>query len=114
MGNRISIQFGQHYTDESIWLSAVLCHHWGGRYFVNEAVDFINSLIIDRKHDKISGPLTRLDPDAIMVAFVQNLPKSDSLRLVPTKDDCDNSDNGHFILWLDNREVKGVKVEKID
>ena len=109
MGERSSVQFGMHQPDGSIWLSAVLKDHWGGPELGTIAAKFADS--IDRGDGMEIGkglimhtPLGRLEPDAVMVAFVQSFKNSQSLRLVPTRYDCDNSDWGHFIVWLDKRQ----------
>ena len=104
MGDRVSIQFGKHWPDGQEWLSAVLCHHWGGTELHNRALKFIDQ-VKAVPTGGISTPLTRLDPDHVMVMFVSLITLErgvSSLRLVPTYKDCDNSDNGHYIVWLDD------------
>jgi len=107
MGDRVSIQFAQ-IRGDYVWYSAVLKDHWGGSEFPQQALEFVRSI---NAETRVSTPLSRLEPSAVMVAFVQHLtsPESlrlNSLRLVPTKKDCDNSDNGHFIIWTDSLTIE--------
>ena len=102
MGDRVSIQFAQ-IRGDYVWYSAVLKDHWGGSEFPQQALEFVRSINIETR---ISTPLSRLEPSVVMVAFVQHLASPESLRLVPTKNDCDNSDNGHFIIWTDSLTIE--------
>lgn len=102
MGDRVSIQFAQH-REDGIWYSAVLNNHWGGREFPYLALNFLKSI---NTKTAISTPMSRLEPSAVMVAFVHGLDSPLSLRLVPTTNDCDNSDNGHFIIWTDTLTIE--------
>jgi len=111
MGERVSIQFGRRSSDGD-WLSAVLKYHWGGPEFPQQILEWVKSLTPENDKMPMSGPVDRLEPDAIMVTLTLAIsPKSQnhSLRLVPTKDDCDNSDWGHFIIWLDSLEIEKIK-----
>lgn len=105
MGDRVSIQYGKHWPTGKPWLSATLKDHWGGPDFGQEALDFATKLEDDKPW---STPISRLEPDAVMVLFVAHLVKegTESLRLVPNPEDCDNSDNGHFIVWLDTNTIE--------
>jgi len=105
MGDRVSIQYGKHNYDGTEWLSATLKDHWGGQDFAQYALSFANKL----KEDKPwSTPLSRKDPDTIICYFVTHLMNNGSanLRLVPNPEDCDNSDNGHYIIWLDINTIE--------
>lgn len=111
MGDRVSIQYGDHwYNDGTPRLSATLKDHWGGQNFAYEALEFATNLKDDRPW---STPISRLEPSAVMVQFVAHLVNqgSKSLRLVPNPKDCDNSDNGHFIVWLDKLIVEKIEEE---
>ena len=113
MGDRVSIQYGSHREDGTEQLSAVLKHHWGGPEFAFDALEFARIGIESMSDNKISTPLSRGEPSAVMVSLVGQLvseynarQREHSLRLVPTPNDCDNSDNGHFIVWLDTMKVE--------
>ena len=95
MGDRVSIQF----KDGQGRMSAVLSNHWGGMEFVKEAKEFIHNFKTPPNEGlRMKGPFYRRDADTMMVAFIQSLRMNESLSIVPTKNDCDNSDNGHHIL----------------
>lgn len=96
MGDRISIQF-ENGGEKSI----VLFSHWGGRNFLKEAKEYIKNL---PKKDSYS-PLSRREPQTIMVDFVRHITKSfdridGDFYFGATENDGDNSDNGHFIIKL--------------
>lgn len=105
MGDRVSIQYGDHWGDGTERLSAVLKDHWGGPQFPELALTFANNT---KEIKQWSTPLSRKEPDAIMCFFVHILMSqgNTSLRLVCSPEDCDNSDNGHFIVWLDSGTIE--------
>ena len=112
MGDRVSVQYGKHWPDGKEWLSAVLCHHWGGPQFPESAKRFASGT--QGPGNGVSTPLNRRDPDALMVHLISHLIAEESprsMRLVPTKNDCDNSDNGHFIIWLDEGKTTIEQIE---
>lgn len=97
MGDRASIQF----KDEYGRVSAVLNDHWGGMGFVERAQDWLRRYDGDGKYSMpvpkgVSTPQSRKEASALMVEFIQASIGGD--RVVPTMNDVDNSDNGHFIL----------------
>jgi hypothetical protein len=96
MGNRVSVQFvgdGQK--------SAVLFDHWGGTKTVKAARAFVTK--VTKMAD--GRPLGRGEPGHVMTAFVRDYAGiTDSCYLVPTKEDGDDSDNGHFIINTSQRD----------
>ena len=110
MGNRVSISFINK-TEESVTLFS----HWGGKEFVDTAVDYVEDL--RRKvlnPDSLSDPISRLEPATVMVDFIRAITVNVSLvrsDLYLGKDcKCgDNSDNGHFKIDLKTAKAKGSK-----
>jgi len=99
MGDRISISFKKG-DDESV----VLFSHWGGKSFLEEARKYVKELKEERKRS-LMFPLDRLEPETIMVDFIRHLTRDMSrvegdLYLGKTPEDGDNSDNGHFVIDL--------------
>ena len=97
MGDRASIQF----KDDQGQVSAVLNDHWGGMEFVEAARAWLREYDGAGKYSMpvphgASTPSSRREADALMVEFIQAKIGGD--RIVPTMNDCDNSDNGHFVL----------------
>lgn len=103
MGDRVSIQF-----KNGDRLSPVLFSHWGGRTFAEEARKYADALrewAAKERETRIIGPLARLEPRTVLVDFIRaittGMNRVDSdLYLGCTRDDGDNSDNGHFIIEL--------------
>ncbi len=125
MGDRVSIQFsnkGMEWSDKSV----VLFHHWGGQQFADFAkgwaIDF-KMKILKLQEGKGSDPLSRLEPQNVMIQFIKALadyPTEDfkyhyfkddkylcsddylsySMYLGIDENDGDNSDNGHHIIEL--------------
>lgn len=103
MGARISIAFKK--GDEK---SVTLFSHWGGEGFMQEALDYVELLKVERKGE-VSLPLDRLEPGTVMVDFIrhitQGMKRVDSdLYLAKDKNGGDNSDYGHHIIKLDTKE----------
>jgi len=103
MGARVSVSFKRGANE-----SVVLFSHWGGDDFAKEADNYITKLKQrERKNTGISDPLTRLEPETVMVDFIRHLTdgmgsvRSD-LYLCKNREDGDNSDYGHFTISLDN------------
>ena len=126
MGDRVSIQFK---NKEMEWggESVVLFHHWGGKKFAEFAKawasDFKNNI---KQYTKSKGndPVTRLEPQNIMVQFLKYISDnaqthglnynvyvdgkytkitdllSYSMYFGKDENDGDNSDNGHHIIKL--------------
>jgi len=117
MGDRVSISFKKG-DDESV----CLFHHWGGQDFPRIAQVWleVHERMVDKHREKnISCPISRLDVDNLMLQFIRYLSAREdcngfygkhgernpdfftsSLYLGGTKDDGDNSDNGHFTIEL--------------
>ena len=100
MGDRVSISF-KNGNDESV----TLCSHWGGYEFVKTAERYTRKLLKESKKNGESLPLDRLEPETVMVDFIREITKEEKrvdsdLYIVPTPNDCDNSDNGHFVIDL--------------
>lgn len=114
MGDRVSIQLGSRTVGKLgrypgfTQLSPVLYAHWGGSKFPHVIVKAIESI---NKNEKISTPLSRLEPSAVLVYVIQVLSKDlGSLRLYTSPDEADSQDNGHFVIWLDNDKPRIEKV----
>ena len=100
MGNRISISF-RNVNNSFQTESVALFHHWGGEEFAEEAQEFVDSLPPYEE----SNPISRREPNSIMVAFIQEHLKAQpmidgSYYLGANGSDGDNSDNGHRIIDL--------------
>lgn len=102
MGNRISISF-----KKDKYESVTLFSHWDGETLVNKANEYVKKLKKDIENNKIPGyvPLTRLEPETVMVDFIRMYTKrlkrvDGNLYLGKNSSDGDNSDNGHQIITL--------------
>ena len=102
MGDRISISFKKD-EEESV----ILFSHWDGMTLLEKAKNYIKELKTDIENDKISisTPLTRLQPNTVIVDFIRwytkNIERIDSnYYLGKDKNDGDNSDNGHHTIKL--------------
>jgi hypothetical protein len=101
MGDRVSVSFRKG-KEESV----VLFSHWGGRMFVAVARGYVRELKDEAQREGSTFPLYRLEPDTVMVDFIRSLTQgvtriTHDYYLGRTKDDGDNSDNGHFVIDLD-------------
>lgn len=109
MGDRISIQFRN--GDD---FSVILFSHWDGlelKEYVEHYIAWLKSEIIrDKQLERYS--LGRFHVGTIMVDLIRDLTKNDNIvksnyYLCSTKDEGDNSDNGHHIYdlktfkWID-------------
>lgn len=97
MGDRISIQF-KNKDEESI----ILFSHWMGMKLINKTKDYLNdlNLWLKNKENGISNPLSRKEPNTVMIDFIRWLTKDKKriegdLYLGKDKNNGDNSDNGH-------------------
>ena len=100
MGDRISISFKKGDNE-----SVVLFSHWGGKSFLEEAREYVKELKEEKKGSSMF-PLDRLEPETVMVDFIRHLTHymgrvESDLYLGKTPEDGDNSDNGHFVIDLD-------------
>lgn len=106
MGARISIQF-----ENNKEKSVVLYSHWGGETFLQNAKKYVKNLILAinaNKTQKSSTPYTRLEPNTIMVDFIRYITKDlekvdGNLYLECNEFQGDNSDYGHHIIQLTNK-----------
>jgi hypothetical protein len=144
MGDRVSVSFKQkgewyvngkqtEHTDES----PALFHHWGGTHFPKFAFEWFKNLQT-RTTGKGSDPLTRLEPRNIMVQLIAHLNKHEDLRYTTKFDsatmtsetdpelichsiylgkdgnDGDNSDNGHYVIDVDQVKMFNEDGESIE
>lgn len=99
MGDRISISFVN--NDEE---SVTLFSHWDGKDLLNGVKKYLDVLNNLDKKDKISDPLSRREPNTLMIDFIRFYLKDEPLHiegnyyLGKTMDDGDNSDNGHWTI----------------
>jgi hypothetical protein len=99
MGNRISIRF----VSEGDYKSATLFSHWDGEELLEKV-----QIYLDNLYSELEGsiyPLNRKEPETVMVDFIRWLTKAEeriysNYYIVPTPDDGDNSDNGHYDIVL--------------
>ena len=120
MGDRISVQFCQrvkHFGSNVINMekSVVLFNHWQGIAFAEQtlkwAIDF-QERMKQQRLPNFSNPITRMDPQHMMIQYIMSL-STDSIHykygegffstacyLGKDEKDGDNSDNGHFEIWL--------------
>jgi hypothetical protein len=103
MGDRISIQFKKEKEK-----SVVLFSHWQGMSLLDRAKSYLldlNNWINNQGVNKISYPLTRKEPNTVMVDFIRYITKDEEritsdLYLAKDKNGGDNGDNGHHIIDL--------------
>lgn len=118
MGDRVSIQFKG--GDET---SSVLFAHWGGSEFPKLALKFAKKMKKDMDKRSTSDPSKRMEGGIVMLNFILDELKNEvgefapngsgrkgkyitsSFYIVPTENDGDNSDNGHFIIDCDTLTI---------
>jgi len=110
MGDRISIQFkNENEYGVGDEMSVVFFSHWDGTNLLFSVKEYFKELkrekVVDSLGDGVgvSGPLSRLQPNTIMVDFIRWLTKdvdriSSNYYLGKDENDGDNSDNGHYII----------------
>ena len=108
MGDRVSVQF--RLTDsENERSSVVLFNHWGGKYFARKAYKYAVKL---RTQTAGAGlPLGRFEPETVMVDYIREVTKDQDrvrkdLYLGASTADGDNSDNGHYVVWLKKGKIR--------
>ena len=105
MGDRISIQFS--YSGNK---SVALFSHYDGLSFYEKAKAYVKTLKLEAS--KGGGfPLYRLEPETVMVDFIRHLTESKirvtgNYYLGATDNDGDNSDNGNFVIALDEKPAR--------
>ena len=113
MGDRVSIQFikgNGDYLNES----PVLFSHWGGMDFVRLAKEYVLELKEEAEKKKgMTYPLYRLEPQTVLVDFIRMLTKGQkrvesNFYLGVSSQDGDNSDNGHWVIDLDDNTANGL------
>jgi hypothetical protein len=112
MGDRISIRF----VDELGNKSATLFSHWRGKEFIKVVNTYLDELYHDDETNIMSTPIGRKEPGTVMVDFIRWLTKREdriysNYYIVPTPEDGDNSDNGHYdvILSIGWYEIKKIE-----
>ena len=135
MGDRVSISFAQKRSEAdrkmfggpSVDESVVLFHQWGGEDLPRMAVRYLAELKEEGygneesvKELKLRGPLGRLEPSTVMVDFIRWYLKhhhgrqeatgrvTGDLYLGTDWKDGDNSDNGHYVIDVDECRVREV------
>jgi hypothetical protein len=105
MGDRISIQF----KNKSGMKSAVLCSHWDGE----QLLEFVSNYLEELKHERRDNmyPIDRLEAPTVMADFIRYLTLdieriNSNYYIVSTPEECDNSDNGHYIIDPETELVK--------
>tara|TARA_R100001443_G_scaffold63106_2_gene72979 strand:- start:80 stop:520 length:441 start_codon:yes stop_codon:yes gene_type:complete len=119
--------------------SPVLFHHWGGTHFPKFAFEWFKNLQKKtKKMERGSDPLTRLEPRNLMVQLIAHLNQHEDLRyttkfdsktmtcehdaelvchsiyLGKTPNDGDNSDNGHYVIDVDQGKMYNDHGESIE
>jgi len=111
MGDRISIQFVNE-GDKSV----VFFDHWAGKGLIEEAHDYLIELNAESSDGRISMPLDRREPSVVMIDFIAwraskhgfNPPLRrirGSWYLGVDENDGDNSDNGHWLIDVSQRNT---------
>ena len=111
MGDRISIQFVNE-DDKSV----VFFDHWAGKGLIEEAHDYLIELNAESSDGRISMPLDRREPSVVMIDFIAwraskhgfNPPLRrirSSWYLGVDENDGDNSDNGHWLIDVSQRNT---------
>lgn len=127
MGDRVSISFRK-----GAWESVALFSHWGGMDFVNLARQYVLELRSEQTTSSVlhaldSGktraitayPLDRLEPDTVMVDFIRYLTRGmDRVKsdyyLGRDWEQGDNSDNGHHVIDLLERQPGESEQERVN
>lgn len=125
MGDRVSISFIQTHKfpngRDVIRESVSLFHHWGGANFPNYALQWLKNTKAEFKKDNLSTPISRLEPETLIIQFLVDLSRNERFRDSTHKDrlshsiylgkdsnDGDNSDNGHFVIDIDKMEIQNA------
>ena len=126
--------------EEHLEQSPTLFHHWGGTDFPKFAFQWFKD--VKAKYGKKGGnPFTRMEPRNLMVQFIAHLRNHDDLRYYWAKNpglandyetvtddellsysiylgkdsnDGDNSDNGHYLIDVDEGKMYNDKGESIE
>ena len=125
--------------EEHMEQSPALFHHWGGTDFPKFAFQWFKK--VKAKYGKKGGdPFTRMEPRNLMVQFIAHLrnheelryywpktPGADDLEIVTDdqllsysiylgkdSNDGDNSDNGHYLIDVDEGKMYNDKGESIE
>jgi hypothetical protein len=100
MGDRTTIQFKN--GDE---LSPCLYGHNSGLGILYEADEFMEILKTEYAlEERVSDPITRREPSAILVMFINRYvkqPEDGGYRLTDSTNHYRNNDNGHWIVDLE-------------
>ena len=111
MGNRISISFK---NDTNSWKeeSVALFSHWQGKDLLRQVEQYLTELKAKQTEagNPQTYPLDRLEPNTVMVDFIRWLTQEETeiksdLYLGKDGDDGDNSDNGHFTIDLNEKDI---------
>ena len=125
--------------EEHMEQSPALFHHWGGTDFPKFAFQWFKK--VKAKYGKKGGdPFTRMEPRNLMVQFIAHLRNHEELRyywpktpsandleivtddqllsysiyLGKDSNDGDNSDNGHYLIDVDEGKMYNDKGESIE
>jgi len=125
--------------EEHLEQSPALFHHWGGTDFPKFAFQWFKK--VKAKYGKKGGdPFTRMEPRNLMVQFIAHLRNHEELRyywpktpsandleivtddqllsysiyLGKDSNDGDNSDNGHYLIDVDEGKMYNDKGESIE
>ena len=110
MGNRISFCFKNENERSVLFFS-----HWDGKELLVNVKKYLiqlNEKIDNRVHKYISVPITRKEPNTVMVDFIKWFLKNEELvesnyYLGASEKDGDNTDNGNFVIDLNsNLEIR--------
>ena len=111
MGDRISIQFVNE-DDKSV----VFFDHWAGKGLIEEAHDYLIELNAESSDGRISMPLDRREPSVVMIDFIAWRASKHGFHpplrrirgswyLGVDENDGDNSDNGHWLIDVSQRNT---------
>jgi len=108
IGDRISIQFKNEKEKSVVFFS-----HWRGVEFLREVEKYVE-VLKKEVNGRVISPLDRLEPDTVMVDFIRYITENMSrvtsdLYLGKDEFDGDNSDNGHFIIYLSRRSKTVIR-----
>ena len=106
MGDRVTISFKSKKEE-----SPILYHHWGGTKFPALAKHWF------KEHYK-QPEYQDKDVTKVLLQFIAWLGKhskfSDSLDLIPPGEDWDNSNNGHYTIFVDSGKMQNGAGEYIE